>query len=101
MKKILMLLVAVASATTAFAETGETPVAVAGRQEMSVSKSEAPLEAALEALRRSSCSVSEDVYGWNGSVTTVTTTYSCASCSGAEACAAASAANTAYISSHY
>lgn len=92
-----MLLVAVASATTAFAETGETPVAVASRQEMSVSKS----EAAPEALRRSSCSVSEDVYGWNGSVTTVTTTYSCASCSGAEACAAASAANTAYINSHF
>ena len=92
-----MLLVAGASATTTFAETSETPVTDAGRPEMSGNKSEAP----LEALRRSSCTVSTDVYSWNGSVTTVTTTVTCGSCSGAEACAMATAANTAYINANF
>ena len=92
-----MLLVAGASATTAFAEAGETPVTDAGRPEMSGSKSESP----LEAQRRSSCTVSTDVFPWGGGTVTVTTTTTCVSCSGAEACAMATAANTAYINANF
>lgn len=88
-----MLLVAVASATTAFAKTGETLVTAASRQEVSDNKPEAPLEALVW---WGSCTVSDTVYNWDGSSTVVTTTTTC-TCSGSEACAIATSTQLAYI----
>ncbi|MGI4874875.1 MAG: hypothetical protein ACRYFX_27285 [Janthinobacterium lividum] len=84
MKKVVMLLVAVASATASFAKTGENFANTASRQEVSGSKS--------EALLRASCTVSEEVFDWDGTSQIVTTTITC-DCSGAQACNKAVAAN--------
>ena len=77
MKKVLMLLVAVASATTAFAKTGETH-SVTSRQ---VTLAGTKTVKALRFSPKASCSVTVSSGG-----TTVTATGSCGKCSTAQAC---------------